>query len=173
MSTVPKSKSSFDNRTVYIIIGIAVILALILVIGFVWMIGRTLGGGGSGMTLQSGRETPGGKWAKGEEAAMLKPDEVVKAFFTELSEGQLEDAYQRTSLYFQGTMSQNDFNTFVNKNKPLIGHLSRRTISAQKMGNNTQLIKGHVGGGPNGACDFTLKLARENEGWRITEFTVP
>jgi hypothetical protein len=172
MSTAQKYKSGgMSNKIVYIVIAAAAIIFLVLLILLVKFIGLPADGSGQDVKYGKGNQR-GGNFAKGEGASTLKPEEVFKAFLTELGEGQTEDAYQRTSRGFQSSMSQNDFNTFIEKNKALIRWETYR-IKGHTGGSSMQKWVGHVGGGPNGACDFTMEIGQEPEGWRVTKFTVP
>lgn len=173
MSTVPK-RPGLSNKVVYGLIGVAAVIMLLCTGIFLWMVAGSMSFGGGGQQLKSGNSIrPGGTFLKGDDASVLKPEVVIKAFLTELSQEQVEDAYERTSRGFRSSMSQSDFNAMVQKNKALIGHLSIRYKGVTKSNDGIQMYKGHVGGGPNGACDFTLKIAQDGDGWRITEFTVP
>jgi hypothetical protein len=173
MSTVPKSRSGLSNKTVYILLAVAVIIVLLFIIILMYLVLKSLPGSDGGMNVKSGQgDRVGGTFHTGEKASLLKPDEVMKAFLNELSQEQTEDAYQRTSRGFQSSMSQNDFNTMINKNKALIRWEFYR-IKGRTGGGSTLTYRGHVGGGPNGACDFTMEIGQESEGWRITKFTVP
>jgi len=165
--------SNFSNQTVYLILAGAAALILILGCGFVYLIVGSLGDGGGSLTKGGQKVNPKATYPSGEDASGLKPEQVANAFLNDLREDRLSDAYQRTSVGFQGSMSQNDFNEFVSKNKALIGHVTWRHTQTGKSADGSRTFKGNVGGGLHGSTDFTLEIGPEDEGWRVRRFSVP
>jgi hypothetical protein len=108
-----------------------------------------------------------------EDAGELKPQQVVDAFLQELRTEQWEDAYQRTSIGFQDSMSQSDFNALIERNSGLVGWTRKLYKGAERPGGQMMEMKGHVSGGPNPGVDFTIEVSLQPQGWRITKFTLP
>lgn len=165
-------KGNFSNRTVILILAGGAALVLFLGCLFVFLIVGSLGEG-SAVGKNKPKAGPKTTYPTGEDASGLKPEQVVGAFLQDLREDRLTDAYQRTSVGFQGSMSQNDFNALINKNKALIGHVTwKHSMTAQSTGGG-RTYKGSVGGGLHGSADFTLEISPEDEGWRVRSFSVP
>jgi hypothetical protein len=169
MSTVPKSGS---DKTIYILLAGAGMIVVVCLGLFGWGLTYFIGGRDD-VTRTTRTKRPNQTFATGEGAAMLNPDQVVRAFFKELAESQLEDAYQRTSVSFQGQMSQNDFNEFIRKNNAFIGHLSLNYSTTGQTDSGIKKYKGKAYGGENGGVSFSLELSKEDEGWRVRTFSVP
>jgi hypothetical protein len=166
------STSSNNNRIVYILLAVAAVIVLLCGGFFVFKVGNSLLGETPISGTQSGGVNRTQTFPKGEDASGMKGQQVVDAFLLELNKEQLEDAYQRTSIGFQGSMSQSDFNAFVQKNRGLVGW-TRKHIKGAAPGNQMMMMKGHLSGGPNPGIDFTIEVGMEPQGWRITKFTVP
>jgi hypothetical protein len=172
MSTVPK-KSDHSSKIVFGLIGVAALIMLGCLGIFVWKVAGSMGfGDGQQLKTGLGGIKTGQTYLQGEDASGLKPEEVARAFLGELGKEQYEEAYQRTSSGFQGRMSQADFNEMIRQNKALVRHLSFRYKGVTKAA-GVQIYKGIVSGGPNGSCEFTMKIGQDGDGWRVYEFTVP
>jgi hypothetical protein len=171
MSTVPKKKDH-TSKIVFGLIGVAALIMLGCLAIFVVKVAGSMGFGESQQLKTGDRMRTGETFLTGSDASVLKPEEVAKAFLTEISKEQYEEAYQRTSRGFQSTMSQADFNDMIRQNKALIRHLNFRYKGVTKAA-GTQIYRGVVGGGPNGSCEFTMKIGQDGDGWRVYEFTVP
>jgi hypothetical protein len=172
MSTVSK-KSDHSSKIVFGLIGVAALIMLGCLAIFVVKVAGSMGfGEGQQLRTGLGGIKSGQTYLQGEDASVLKPEEVARAFLTEIGKEQFEEAYQRTSSGFQGRMSQADFNEMIRQNKALIRHLSWRTKGTTKA-SGTLIYRGVVSGGPNGSCEFTLKIGQDGDGWRVYEFTVP
>jgi len=172
MSTVPK-KPDHTSKIVFGLIGLAAMIMLSCLGIFIVKVAGSMGFGDGGQQLRTSPGIRTGEtFLRGDNASILKPEEVAKAFLNEIGKEQFEEAYQRTSQGFQGRMSQADFNDMIRQNRALIRHLSFRYKGTTKAA-GVLIYRGIVSGGPNGSCEFTMKIGQDGDGWRVYEFTVP
>jgi len=175
MSTAPSPyRGGVSNKTVYVMLGAA---ALIFVL---------CGGGLLGLAAMKFMKDDGSPYIEGggqrkfkgtipapEDSSGLGEDQVRDFFLEELKEGKVEDAYGRTSTGFQGRISMQSFVSLLAKNKGFEGHTTLRMKSIPASRPGGKAYKGHVGGGAGTGADFTIELGREDQGWRVTQFTIP
>jgi hypothetical protein len=97
------------------------------------------------------------------------------AFIDDIRAGQIDAAYGRTTNSFQAIKPLDQFRQFV-KQYPALATYTSRTPGGvfvnKQPGLTTATLRSTVIG-PGNSLSFTLVLKKENEEWKVDQFTVP
>jgi hypothetical protein len=174
MSAAPSPyRGGVSNKTVYVLLGVAAVIFVLCGGGLLGLAAMRFMKDEPPVYEGGGARKSRGTIPSPEDSSGLNEDKVRDFFFEELKENKVEDAYGRTSTGFQGRNSMQSFVTLLSKNKGFIGHTSLRMKSIPPSRPGGKAYKGHVGGGEGTGVDFTIELGQEDQGWRVTQFTIP
>jgi hypothetical protein len=97
------------------------------------------------------------------------------AFINDLSSGQVDAAYNRTSSAFKSRMNAQQFQAFIDR-FPALRKQTSRSTQGFNINQTPQGLQGVIKTtvlGPNDSLSFTLVLVEENGAWKINDMTVP
>jgi uncharacterized protein YneF (UPF0154 family) len=166
MSNYPQDEKSSSSKTVIIIVSIIAGVVLLIV---------AVCGGLAYFAVQTIQKTVQPAIAQMQPVVqdLQNSTQTAQSFVTDVSQGQLDEAYELTSAHFKKTMSAKGFKDFVAKHP----ELNNSTISAMNPSQGgapmTQMTIPFTLAGPKGPVNGTLRVIKENDAWKVDQFTIP
>jgi hypothetical protein len=104
----------------------------------------------------------------------IDAEEAAEEFLAEIDASGADAAYDLTSRGFQSRQSRTQFRSFVDRHPGLKGHQSVETDSNLfSSAPNRITVRGTIVTSTGSRLRVTLQMVKENEEWKVDDFTIP
>jgi hypothetical protein len=98
---------------------------------------------------------------------------AAETFLQQLQQGNVDGAYNLTSKSFQTRQSRAQFKAFLDKHPGLLSHSSHSITGDPGSVTDRSITYRVTVNSSSGTQGATLKLVKENDQWKVDDFTVP